>query len=92
MASKKSTIFDFSPKLKGPTIQEFKPDKAIDLWFDKCQRRPRTSGSQENKQDVDGTTAGLRVVDETDKKIEQDEEYVEHMPNYNHGSWPGCYV
>ena len=41
---------------------------------------------------MDGAPAGLRVVDETDKKIEQDEENVEHMPNYNHGSWPGCYV
>ena len=43
-----------------------------------------TSGSQENKQDVDEATDGLSVVDETDKEIEQDEEYVEHMPNYNY--------
>ena len=33
---------------------------------------------------MDEATAGLSIVDETDKEIEQDEEYVEHMPNYNH--------
>ena len=33
---------------------------------------------------MDEAKAGLSVVDETNKEIEQDEEYVEHMPNYNH--------
>ena len=33
---------------------------------------------------MDEATAGLSIVDETDKEIEQDEEYVEHMPNCNH--------
>ena len=32
---------------------------------------------------MDEATAGLSIVDETDKEIEQDEEYVEHVPNYN---------
>ena len=35
-------------KLEGPSIKEFHPDKAIDLWFQKATR-PGTSASQENK-------------------------------------------
>ena len=34
--------------------------------------------------EVDEATAGLSVVDETDKEIEQDEEHVEDIPNDNH--------
>ena len=76
LISEKTLSNSLMIKLEGPTIQEFNPDTAIDLWFNKCQRRP---GSQENKQDVDEATAGLSIVDETDKEIEQDEEIVEHM-------------
>ena len=39
-------------KIKGPTLQEFNPDAAIHLWFNKCQRRPGITGSWGNKVDV----------------------------------------
>ena len=46
-------------------------------WF-KCKLKPP------NKLEVDEATAGLSVVDETDKDIEQDEEHVEDIRNDNH--------
>ena len=36
-------------KLEGPSIKQFNPDAAIDLWFNRCPRRPATWGFQENK-------------------------------------------
>ena len=39
-------------KLEGPGINDFDPDKAIDIWFQKCSPRPGTSSSQENKDDA----------------------------------------
>ena len=35
-------------KLEGPSIKDFEPDAAIDLWYNKCHRRPGTTASQEN--------------------------------------------
>ena len=84
LTSEKTLSNSLMIKLEGPTIKEFNPDSAIDLWFNKCKRRPGTSGSLENKMEVDEATAGLSVVDETDKEIEQDEEHVEDIPNDNH--------
>ena len=51
-------------KLEGPGIKDFDPDKAIDIWFQKCSRRPGTSSSQENK-DHPVQTAGSRCSTET---------------------------
>ena len=51
-------------KLEGPGIKDFDPDKAIDIWFQKCSRRPGASSSQENKDDA-VQTAGSRCSTET---------------------------
>ena len=37
-------------KLKGTFIKDFNPDPAISVWFQKIERWPGTSRSQENKQ------------------------------------------
>ena len=84
LISEKTLSNSLMIKLEGPTIQEFNSDSTIDLWFNKCKRRPGTSGSLENKLEMDEATAGLSVVDETYKDIEQDEEHVEDIPNDNH--------
>lgn len=57
-------------KLEGPSIPEFNPDEAIDLWFSKCQRRPGTSGSKENKMAVNEATASLVSSEEGGKETE----------------------
>ena len=36
-------------KLEGPPLEQFDPVPAIDHWFNLVPRRPRTSGSAENK-------------------------------------------
>ena len=51
-------------KLEGPGIKDFDPDKANDIGFQKCFRRPGTSSSQENKADA-VQTAGSRCSTET---------------------------
>ena len=67
-------------KLEGPTIKDFNPDAAIDLCFNKHQRRSGTSGSKENKVDMDEAIASFDVSTETDKEEEAEEEkYVEHI-------------
>ena len=37
-------------KSEGTSIKDFNPDPAISVWFQKIERWPGTSGSQENKQ------------------------------------------
>ena len=39
-------------KLEGSSIKYFNPDKAINLWFQKASRRPGTSASVENRNEV----------------------------------------
>ena len=39
-------------KLEGSSIKDFNPDKAINLWFQKASRRPGTSASVENRNEV----------------------------------------
>ena len=36
-------------KLEGTSIKDFNSDHAINVWFQKIERWPGTSGSQENK-------------------------------------------
>ena len=36
--------------LEGTSIKDFNPDPAISVWFQKIERWPGSSGSQENKQ------------------------------------------
>ena len=47
---KESTLSDcFMVKLQGESIKDFNPDKAINVWFEKLDRRPGSSGYQENR-------------------------------------------
>ena len=39
-------------KLEGSSIKDFNPDKAINLWFQKASRRPGTSASVDNRNEV----------------------------------------
>ena len=62
-------------KLKSPGIEEFKPDDAIEVWFNKCIRRPGTSKTRDNY--VDSIEA--QIEDETtqekdDRDIQETEE------------------
>ena len=70
LMSEKTLSISLMIKLEGPTIQEFNPDRAIELWFNKCERRPGTSGTKENKQDVQEATDSLNGTDEADKEKE----------------------
>ena len=70
LMSEKTLSNSLMIKLEGPTIQEFNPDRAIELWFNKCERRPGTSGTKENKQDVQKATDSLNVTGEADKEME----------------------
>ena len=70
LMSEKTLSNSLMIKLEGPTIQEFNPDRAIELWFNKWERRLGTSGTKENKQDVQEATDSLNVTDEADKEIE----------------------
>ena len=35
-------------KLESAGIEEFNPDDAIEVWFNRCNRRPGTSKSTDN--------------------------------------------
>ena len=47
---KESTLSDcLMIKLQGESIKDFNSDKAINVWFEKLDRRLGSSGSQENR-------------------------------------------
>ena len=52
--------------LESP-IKDFNPDEAIDIWFNKCSRRPGSSQSQENR-------SAAEVVNDVLTELTQDEE------------------
>ena len=54
----------FTTKLEGPSIKEFDPLPAIDIWFNKAQRRPGTSHSKENKVDAPAPAVVLEEIEE----------------------------
>ena len=70
-------------KLEGPSIKDFDPDKAIDIWFQKCSRRPGTSSSQENRDEAaqapgcDTETSGQHEVN-LDVQVQNEE--IQPMP------------
>ena len=70
-------------KLEGLRIKsDFDPDKAIDIWFQKCSRRPGTSSSQENRDEAaqapgcDTETSGQQV--NLDVQVQNEE--IQPMP------------
>ena len=52
--------------LESPSL-DFNPDEAIDIWFNKCSRRPGSSQSQENRSPAE-------VVNDVLTELTQDEE------------------
>ena len=53
--------------LESPSIKDFNPDEAIDIWFNKCSWRPGSSQSQENR-------SAAEVVNDVLTELTQDEE------------------
>ena len=53
--------------LESPSIKDFNPDQAIDIWFNKCSWRPGSSQSQENRSPAE-------VVNDVLTELTQDEE------------------
>ena len=51
-------------KLEGSSIKDFNPDKAINLWFQKASRRPGTSASVENRNEVSQAEPNIQVHNE----------------------------
>ena len=71
-------------KLEGPSIKEFDPLPAIELWFNKAHRRPGTSHSKENKVEATVSAADLEEIDveeENGNKEKINEEPVPEMNN-----------
>lgn len=84
-------------KLEGPNIKAFNPDRAIEMWFSKCERRPGTSGSNDNKLDVVEETAAIHVsataatniTDEDDIQMNENEDGIERIGPDNPNVGPG---
>ena len=53
--------------LESPSIKDFNPDEAIDIWFNKCSQRPGSSQSQENR-------SAAEVVNDVLTELIQDKE------------------
>ena len=58
-------------KLEGPSILDFNPEKAIDVWFQKAVRRPGTSGSQDNRSEASEAAAYSVVLLDDEEEDEQ---------------------
>ena len=79
-------------KLEGPSIKEFNPDKAIDLWLQKATRRPGTSASQENKVEAfQSANSNLATSEEEQAQVLLLEEPNEVAEN-NDNAQPGAAV
>ena len=65
-------------KLEGPSILDFNPEKAIDVWFQKAVRRPGTSGSHDNRSEASKAAAHSVVLldDEEEDELSVEKETV----------------
>ena len=62
-------------KLESPGIEEFKPDGAIEVWFNKCIRRPGTSKTRDNYVDsIEAQIEDEATQEKDDGDIEETEE------------------
>ena len=62
-------------KLESPGIEEFKPDDAIEVWFNKCIRRPGTSKTRDNYVDsIEAQIEDEATQEKDDGDIEENEE------------------
>ena len=62
-------------KLESPGIEEFNPDDAIKVWFNKCIRRPGTSKTRDNYVDsIEAQIEGEATQEKDDGEIEETEE------------------
>ena len=62
-------------KLESPGIEKFKPDDAIEVWFNKCIRRPGTSKTRDNYVDsIEAQIEDEATQEKDDGDIEETEE------------------
>ena len=62
-------------KLESPGIEEFKPDDAIEVWFNKSIRRPGTSKTRDNYVDsIEAQIEDEATLEKDDGDIEETEE------------------
>ena len=62
-------------KLESPGIEEFKPDDAIEVWFNKCIRRPGPSKTRDNYVDsIEAQIEDEATQEKDDGNIEETEE------------------
>ena len=62
-------------KLESPGIEELKPDDAIEVWFNKCIRRPGTSKTRDNYVDsIEAQIEDEATQEKDDGDIEETEE------------------
>ena len=56
-------------------MEEFNPDDAIEVWFNKCNRRPGTSKTTDNYADcIEAQIEGESIQEKDDGEIEESEE------------------
>ena len=59
-------------KLESAGIEEFNPDDAIEVWFNKCNRRPGTSKTTDNYADcIEAQIEGESIQEKDDGEIEE---------------------
>ena len=59
-------------KLESAGIEEFNPDDAIEVWFNKCNRRPDTSKTTDNYADcIEAQIEGESIQEKDDGEIEK---------------------
>ena len=59
-------------KLESAGIEEFNPDDAIEVWFNKCNRRPGTSKTTDNYADcIEAQIEGESIQEKNDGEIEE---------------------
>ena len=61
--------------MESPGIEEFKPDDAIEVWFNKSIRRPGTSKTRDNYVDsIEAQIEDEATLEKDDGDIEETEE------------------
>ena len=59
-------------KLECPGVEEFNPDDAIEVWFNKCIRRPGTSKTTDNYVDcIEAQVEGEATQEKDDREMEE---------------------
>ena len=59
-------------KLESARIEEFNPDDAIEVWFNKCNRKPGTSKTTDNYADcIEAQIEGESIQEKDDGEIEE---------------------